>query len=75
MDGYVRQEARVIWNSCHSTYFRLKNGVKQGGVLFTFNAQKTICIKYGESIRLTEHVILDGKLISWHTGVRHLGNF
>ena len=33
MDNYVRQEARVIWNSCHSTYFRLKNGVKQGGVL------------------------------------------
>ena len=36
---------------------------------------KTICIKYGESVRLTEHVILDGKVISWHTGVRHLGNF
>ena len=33
MDGYVGQEARVIWNSCHSTYFRLKNGVKQGWVL------------------------------------------
>ena len=33
MDGYVRQEARVIWNSCHSTYFRLKNGVKHGVVL------------------------------------------
>ena len=32
-DSYVRQEARVIWNSSHSTYFRLKNGVKQGGVL------------------------------------------
>ena len=31
MDGYMRQEARVIWNFCHSTYFRLKNGVKQGG--------------------------------------------
>ena len=41
----------------------------------TFNAQKTICIKYGESVRLTEHVILDGIVISWHTGVRHLGNF
>ena len=41
----------------------------------TFNAQKTICIKYRESVRLTEHVILDGKVISWHTGVRHLGNF
>ena len=33
MDGYARLEARVIWNSCHSTYFRLKNRVKQGGVL------------------------------------------
>ena len=33
MDSYVKQEARVIWNYCHSTYFRLKNGVKQEGVL------------------------------------------
>ena len=34
MAGYVRQEARVIWNSCHSTYyFRLKNGVNQEVVL------------------------------------------
>ena len=41
----------------------------------TFNAKKTICIKYGEYVRLTEHVILDGNVISWHTGVRHLGNF
>ena len=29
----------------------------------TFNANKTICIKYGESVRLTEHVILDGNVI------------
>ena len=28
----------------------------------TFNAKKTICIKYGESVKLTEHVILDGML-------------
>ena len=35
----------------------------------TFNAKKTIYIKYGESVRLTEHVILDGNVISWHTGV------
>ena len=41
----------------------------------TFNAQKTICIKYGESVRLTKHVILDANVISWHTGVTHLGNF
>ena len=26
----------------------------------TFKAQKTICIKYEVSVRLTEHVILDG---------------
>ena len=25
-------------------------------IFITFNAQKTICIKYGESVRLTEHV-------------------
>ena len=30
----------------------------------TFNAKKTICIKYGESVKLTEHVILDGNVIS-----------
>ena len=129
----------MIWNSCQSTYFRLKNWVKRGGVLsptlfnlyidrllvtlknsglgchidgtymgalsyadditltcpsvhglnkmmnmcsdfvtnnfITFNAKKTKCIKYGESVRLSEHVILDGNVISWHTGVRHLGNF
>ena len=41
----------------------------------TFNAKKTICFKYGESVKLTEHVILDGNVISLHTGVRHLGNF
>ena len=41
----------------------------------TFNAQKTICIMYEESVRLTKHVILDGNAISWHTGVRHLDNF
>ena len=37
-----------------------------------FNANKT---KYGESVRQTKYVILDGNVISWHTGVRHLGNF
>ena len=36
-----------------------------------FNAKKTICIKYGESVRLTEHVILDGNVISRYT----VGNF
>ena len=33
MDAYVTQEATVILNSCQFTYFRLKNGVKHGGVL------------------------------------------
>ena len=44
-------------------------------ITFFFNAQKTNCIKYGESVRLTEHVILDGNVISWHSRVRHLGNY
>ena len=29
----------------------------------TFNSNKTICIKYGASVRLTEHVILFGNVI------------
>ena len=32
----------------------------------TFNAQKTICIKYGESVRLTEHAIYERR-----QGLRH----
>ena len=128
MDVYVRLEARVIWNSCHPTYFRFKkrgktgmgalsnlfhfyidillvtltnsglgchiNGTYMGALSYadditlscpsvyglnknmniytdfatnnfiTFNAQKNICIKYGDPVGLTEHVILDGKVIS-----------
>ena len=30
---YIRQEARVMWNECESSYFRLSNRVIQGGVL------------------------------------------
>ena len=41
----------------------------------TFNTKKTICIKYGESVKLTEPVILDGNVISWHTGVRYIDYF
>ena len=44
----------------------------------TLNAKKNICIKYGESLKLPEHGIFDRNVISslsWHTGVRHLGNF
>ena len=33
LDAYIRKEGRVIWNSCKSQYFRVKNGVKQGGVI------------------------------------------
>ena len=31
-------------------------------------------IKYGESVKLNEHGILNGNVISWHTGVSQ-GNF
>ncbi len=33
LDCYTRQESRVLWDSCHSEYFSMSNGVKQGGVL------------------------------------------
>ena len=139
LDAYIRQEARVIWNSCKSQYFRVKNGVKQGGVIspilfnlyidrlllclqrsglgchisntymgalsyadditlispslygsnrmldicnkfaidnfIIFNSKKTICIKYGEDVRVSEQVLMNGRLLSWHSEVRHLGNF
>ena len=139
LDAYIRQEARVIWNSCKSQYFRVKHGVKQGGVIspilfnlyidrlllclqrsglgchisntymgalsyadvitlispslyglnrmldicnkfaidnfIIFNSKKTICIKYGEDVRVSEQVFMNGRLLSWHSEVRHLGNF
>ena len=32
-NSYIRQEARVSWGNNMSDYFKLSNGVKQGGVL------------------------------------------
>ena len=40
-----------------------------------FNSKKTICIKYGEDVRVSEQVFMNGRLLSWHSEVRHLGNF
>ena len=126
LDAYIRQEARVIWNSCKSQWFRVKNGVKQGGVIspilfnlyidrlllclqrsglgchisntymgalsytddiklispslyglnrmlgicnkfaidnfIIFNSKKIICIKYGEDVRVSEQVFMNGIL-------------
>ena len=35
------------------------------------NSKNIICIKYGVS----EQVFMNGRLLSWHSEVRHLGNF
>ena len=32
-DSYTRQQVCVLWDSCRSRNFHVKNGVKQGGVL------------------------------------------
>ena len=40
-----------------------------------FNSKKTICIKYGEDVRVSEQVFMNGRLLSWHSEVRHLGIF
>ena len=34
-------------------------------------AKKTICIKYSEVVILTEHVMLNGNVLSWNTEVNH----
>jgi len=33
MDGYSRQDVRASWSGHHSEYFKVANGVRQGGVL------------------------------------------
>ena len=37
-----------------------------------FNSKKTICIKYGEDVRVSEQAFMNGRLLSWHGEVRHL---
>ena len=43
--------------------------------LIIFNSKKTICIKYGEDVRVSEQVFMNGRLLSWHSEVIHLGIF
>ena len=33
LDSYIRQKARVTWNSIKSSYFNITTGVKQGGMI------------------------------------------
>ena len=40
-----------------------------------FNPTKTVCIKYGDKVRLYKHVVMNGNTIEWADNVRHLGNF
>ena len=41
----------------------------------SFNSTKTVCIKYGDTVELNEHVVMNGNIIEWADNVRHLGNF
>ena len=34
-----------------------------------FNSKKTICIKYGEDVRVSEQVFMNGRLLSWHSEI------
>ena len=40
----------------------------------TFNPTKTVCIKYGDTVELNEHVVMNGNIIEWAHNVRHFGN-
>ena len=39
-----------------------------------YNSKKTICIKYEEVVRVSEQVFMNGRILSWHSEVGHLGN-
>ena len=41
----------------------------------TFNAKKTVCIKFGAKLNGYECAILNRKTISWVDRIRHLGNY
>ena len=51
---------------CHS--FALSNNI-------TYNDKKTMCIKYEESVKDSEKIILDRVQLKYHETVSHLGNF
>jgi hypothetical protein len=40
----------------------------------TFNAKKTMCIKFGSPVTDDDNVYLDGTLIQWVDKIKHLGN-
>ena len=40
-----------------------------------FNSKKTICIKYGEDVRVSEQDFMNGRPLYWHSEVRHSGIF
>ena len=40
----------------------------------TFNAKKTICIKFGNKVSEHDKVVLSGATIEWTNKVKHLGN-
>ncbi len=46
LDMYEKQKVRTVWKQCHSPYFSIVNGIRQGGVisplLFTIYADELI---------------------------------
>ena len=41
----------------------------------TFNSNKSMCIKFGESVNDREKIMLNDLQIAWVNDVRHLGNY
>ena len=40
----------------------------------TFNAKKTMCVKYGSPVTDDDKVYLDGTSVKWVDHIKHLGN-
>ena len=53
---YINQEIRVQWNNCHSTWFSVCNGVKQGA------SPILLCVYF-------DNLLLHWKYVHWRSCV------
>ena len=66
----------IITLSSHSLYGlnRMLDICNKITLLYS-TVKKDICNKYGEDVRVTEQIFMNGRLITWHREVRHLEIF
>jgi hypothetical protein len=63
---YINQQMRIRWGKCHSEYFNVSNGVKQGGIISPF-----LFVIYMDELLLK----LKGSGFGCHIGINFAGAF